>query len=132
MAVTLQSGTFRRDYGSGHQYFIDDVKVPGVTTIIGNGFPKPGLTRWAGNTVAEFAVDNWRKLSKMPPSQRLKELSKAPYADRDGAGRLGTKVHGIAERINNGEDVTIPAEIEGRIEQYQRFLIEWNVKPIAT
>lgn len=130
MAVTIQKGTYRRDYGNGHQYFIDEQKVIGVTTIIGNGFPKPGLTRWAGNTVAEYAVDNWRSLSKMPPSQRLKEMSSAPYKDRDGAGRLGTKIHGIAERIINGEDVTIPAEIAPRIEQYKRFLNEWEVEPI--
>jgi hypothetical protein len=130
MSITIQSGTYRRDYGGGHQYFLDDVKVIGVTSILNNGFPKPGLTRWAGNSVAEFAVDNWRRLSKLPLSQRMKEMAAAPYNDRDGAGRLGTKIHGIAERINNGEDVSIPKEVAGHVEQYQRFLIDWEVEPV--
>ena len=52
---------FRRiDSGRGHRY-VDayGIKVPGVTTLLSGGLPKPALTNWAARTAAEFAVDNW-------------------------------------------------------------------------
>ena len=44
-------------HGNGHSYYLDGAKVPGVTTILSNGIPKPALVGWAGNTVADFVVD---------------------------------------------------------------------------
>lgn len=43
--------------GSGHSYFLDGEKVRGVTTVIGDGVPKPALVGWAARTVAEYVVD---------------------------------------------------------------------------
>ncbi len=43
--------------GSGHQYFLDGEKVPGVTTILGNGIPKPALMDWAAREAADFVVN---------------------------------------------------------------------------
>ena len=68
----------------------------------------------------------------MPISQRQKKLAHTPYDDRDNAGRLGTKVHGIAERLSRGENVSVPKEVAGRIESYQRFLREWEIEVIAS
>jgi len=44
-------------HGNGHSYYLDGEKVPGVTTILGNGIPKPGLIGWAGNVVADAVVN---------------------------------------------------------------------------
>lgn len=44
-------------HGNGHSYYLDGEKVPGVTTILGNGIPKPGLIGWAANTVADVVVN---------------------------------------------------------------------------
>lgn len=43
--------------GNGHSYYLDGEKVPGVTTIIGNGIPKNGLIGWAANSVADVVVN---------------------------------------------------------------------------
>lgn len=43
--------------GNGHSYTLDGVKVPGVTTILNKGIPKPALLNWAASTVANFVVD---------------------------------------------------------------------------
>jgi hypothetical protein len=43
--------------GNGHIYFLDGERVPGVTTILGNGIPKPGLMKWASGTVSDFVVN---------------------------------------------------------------------------
>jgi hypothetical protein len=123
----------RRNHGRGHSYIdADGHKVPGVTTIIGNGTPKPALVNWAGNTTAAFAVDHWDELSQLPPSQRLKVLQDARYADRDAAANRGTAVHSLAERLIKGDEVTVPDELAGHVESYVRFLDEWDVQPIHT
>lgn len=44
--------------GNGHSYYLDGEKVPGVTTIIGNGVPKNGLIGWAANQVADVVVNS--------------------------------------------------------------------------
>lgn len=43
--------------GRGHSYLLDGEKVPGVTTILSNGVPKPGLIGWGAGTVADFVVN---------------------------------------------------------------------------
>jgi len=43
--------------GNGHSYYLDGVKVPGVTTILSNGIPKPGLINWASNVPADFVAN---------------------------------------------------------------------------
>ena len=55
----------RVNRGKGHSYVDTDTgeKIPGVTTYIGDGVPKPALVNWAGNSTAEYAVDHWDELS---------------------------------------------------------------------
>lgn len=43
--------------GNGHSYYLDGEKVPGVTTILSNGVPKPGLQGWAAEQTADFVVN---------------------------------------------------------------------------
>ena len=43
--------------GSGHSYYLDGEWCPGVTTVLSNGIPKPGLIGWAANTVSDFVVN---------------------------------------------------------------------------
>lgn len=120
----------RRNYGRGHAYEDEQGRVPGVTTILGNGVPKPALVNWAANTTAEYAVDHWDELSQEGPAARLKTLQKARYADRDAAANRGTQVHGLGEKLVVGEQVDVPDELAGHVESYVRFLDEWEPEPI--
>lgn len=43
--------------GRGHIYYLDGVKVPGVTTILGGGMPKPALIRWGINSVTDYVIE---------------------------------------------------------------------------
>lgn len=124
--------TIRRvNRGRNHSYVDDDgARVPGVTTILGNGVPKPALINWAANATAEYAVDHWDELAALAPSARLKKLTSARYADRDTAANRGTAVHKLAERLVHGEAVTVPDEIAGHVASYVRFLDEFAVEPI--
>jgi hypothetical protein len=41
--VTVAPATRRVNRGRGHSYLLDGAPVPGVTTILGQGMPKPAL-----------------------------------------------------------------------------------------
>lgn len=122
----------RKNRGRNHWYIDEDTgaKVDGVTTINGNGLPKPALINWAGDATADYAVDNWERLSLLPPSQRLKEIKGGRYESRDAAANRGTQVHKLAERLILGEQVTIPPGLEGYVKAYVAFLDDFDVQPV--
>ena len=123
----------RRNYGKGHSY-IDAAgrKVPGVTTIIGDGVPKPALINWAANTTAAYAVDHWDELTETAPSARLKKLQDSRYADRDAAANRGIQVHKLAEKLVAGQEVEVPDELAGHVEAYVKFLDDWDVQALLS
>ncbi len=127
----------RRNYGRNHAYYLTredgtEAKLDGVTTLIGDGLPKPALINWAGNTTAAYAVNNWERLGDLPPVARLKELEGAKYAERDLAAAKGTLVHSLAERIIAGEEVEVPDEVRGHVDSAVRFLDDFKIRPILT
>lgn len=127
----------RRNYGKNHAYYLTiengaEVKLDGVTTLIGDGLAKPALINWAGNTTAAYAVDHWDELADLPVSERLTTLKGARFADRDQAAAKGTLIHGLAEQIIAGAEVEVPDEVAGHVESAVRFLDEWAVRPILT
>ncbi|MBM4592368.1 hypothetical protein GS909_06955 [Rhodococcus hoagii] len=122
----------RIDNGKGHWYKLDGEKADGVTTLLGNGIPKPALINWAGNTTAEYAVDNWEELSALSPSARLNELKKSRFKVRDAAAKRGTEVHALADLLLQGKEVEVPDELAGHVDAYVRFLNEFEPKPVLT
>lgn len=121
----------RVDTAKGH-YYKDaaGARVPGVTTVIGGGVPKPALIAWAANATAEAAIDQWDELAALGPAQRLKRLQGARYSERDRAKDRGTEVHRAAEKLLAGKSVQVPEEIAGHVEAYARFLDEFKVEPV--
>jgi hypothetical protein len=121
--IETAKGHYYKD-GNGH-------RIPGVTTILGDGVPKPALINWAANATADYAVDHWDELAEMQPSERLSTLRGARYASMDKARKRGTEVHKYAERLVKGEQVQgIPDELRGHVEAYVRFLDKFEVDPI--
>lgn len=120
----------RRNYGSGHAYYVDGDKFDGVTTILGAGLPKPALVDWAKRTTAAFAVDYWDELAELPISQRLKRMEGAAYAERDAAARRGTEVHRLGSLLVAGNEVDVPDELAGHVASYVKFLDEWHPQPV--
>lgn len=118
--------TKRIDGGRGHYYKLDGQKVDGVTTVIGNGIPKPALINWAAREVATYAADNLEAIATLDRAARIDLLKGSHYRERDAAARRGTEVHGLAEKLINGEEVEVPEELSGHVDSYMRFLDEWN------
>lgn len=122
----------RMERGKYH-YYIDGngQRIPGVTTILGDGLPKKQLINWAANATAEGAVNHWDELSDLPVASRLKTLQGIRYDINNTAKSKGTLVHGYAARLVQGDEVTgIEDEIRPHVENYVRFLDEHNVQPI--
>lgn len=121
----------RVETAKGH-YYKDaaGARVPGVTTIIGDGVPKPALISWAANATAEYAIDRWDELGALAPAQRLKRLQGARYEVKDRAANRGTEVHEAAEKLLAGQPVQVSDEIAGHVEAYARFLDAFKVEPV--
>lgn len=118
--------------GRGHSYVDTDtgLKVPGVTTTIGNGLPKPALLTWAGDATAEYAIDMWDELAKLPVSERLKKIKGGRYEKRDAAASKGSQIHKLAERLIAGERVIIPDGLQGYVEACVAFLNDFDVRQV--
>ena len=121
-------------FGKPTHYYEDanGKRIPGVTTILNEGLPKPALINWAANATAEAAVNRWDELTDMGPADRLKILKAARYEDRDQAAKRGTEVHDLAEKLMLGQEVTVPDEPRGHVEAYVRFLDDWGPNPVLT
>jgi hypothetical protein len=120
--------TKRINSGRGHYYKLDGQKADGVTTILGDGVPKPALTAWAAREVATFAADNLELLAQLERDARIDLLKGSPYRDRERAARRGTEVHRLGERLVMGDEVEVPEELAGHVDSYVRFLDEWDVR----
>lgn len=122
----------RRNYGRGHSYYLGDRKLDGVTTLISNGLPKPALVKWAANSAADLACDEWDTLAGLPISERRKRIAGAPDAKRNAAAVKGTRIHALADKLANGEEVEVPEELAGHVESCVRFLDEWDAETVCT
>jgi len=149
--MTAQTRIIKR--GNGHSYELDGQKVPGVTTILGGGVPKPWLGAWTARTIAEYVMEHLAErdghlyadelitglqdfnAKSRYPKRLPDDFSRIAYADilkavqygvRDAAADRGTQVHDLAERLARGETVDVPDELTGYVDAYLRFLDEWQ------
>jgi hypothetical protein len=155
------SNTKRINYGRGHGYLLDGQKVDGVTTVIGNGIPKPALINWAAGAIAAYVGERLdvdtesghvsgdqlvRALAQVGQGNRynrwpndgsfnrlalIETLKGVHNADRDKAANRGTEVHALGERLVRGEAVEVPDELAGHVDSYIKFLDEWQVRPVV-
>jgi len=118
--------------GKGHSYQLDGVKLPGVTTLINGGVPKPALIDWAARVAAEFTADHVDELSRMGDRAAIVDLVKGAHRrSTNAAAAKGTEIHGLAQRLASGEAIDVPVEIEGYLDGYVAFVDDWAPEVIA-
>lgn len=116
--------------------------VPGVTTLIGGGIPKPQLNPWYARMVAEFVDQNpleVERLRSLPPVQHqgrersalVDALCKVPTGKRDSAAERGTAIHALAEKVVVGDEVAVPVEHDGEVAGYAELLDTWDITPVV-
>jgi hypothetical protein len=124
--------TFRRvQRGRWHSYELDGQRIPGVTTMIGKGVPKPNLIDWAARIAAEYAADHIDEISPLERDAAVDLIKNAHTRSRNTAAAKGTEIHALAVRLRAGEPVEIPETIAGYVDAYLRFLDDWQPETIA-
>jgi len=107
-----------RRVSQGRTYTINGLTLWSVTTIIGNGLPKPAIAGWQARSIAEYAVANWRQIGGMLGAVRLSRtddqgtfivsdpdavaaavdwLKGAPWRESKRKMDIGSAVHAEAE-----------------------------------
>ena len=129
----VSAGRFRRrNYGRNHGYLLDGQKIISVTKILSLGMPKPALINWAASEAAQAAWELQGRDEKLGYSEFIQSVAKAHERKRNTAAVKGTAVHGYGQRLVHGERVEgIPDEVAKKVDQYVRFLNEWQVVPVA-
>jgi hypothetical protein len=106
-----------------------------VTNVI-DTINKPALVGWAARTVAEQAVNDLVLVTKMSRTDKdgaIAYLKGKPYAEKDAAANLGSRIHGIAEGHELGHDMPELADDErAMVEQYLAFRDDWKPTYEAT
>lgn len=118
-----------------HRYWLDGKPVPGVTTILGKGIPKPALPYWAAKCVAEYVADEPENVEALRAAGRdpmIAALKGQPWVKRDEAAVRGTDVHALAEIVVHGGEAEVPEHLLGHVEGYVAWLDEFDVHPILT
>ena len=118
-----------------HRYWLDGKPVPGVTTILGKGIPKPALPYWSARVVAEYVADNPESVEALRAAGRdpmIAALKGQPWVKRDEAAVRGTDVHALAETVVHGGEAEVPEHLLAHVEGYVAWLDEFDVRPILT
>jgi hypothetical protein len=111
-------------------------KLRSVTTLLGQGFPKPGLMFWSANLTAQDAMENLPYLinSSLHPEQREAAydwLRKGHIRKKDERGDIGTAVHDVVEAIvlesPLPESVLADPEMAPYLENFLQFVKDWEV-----
>ncbi|GAA0431038.1 hypothetical protein [Streptomyces luteireticuli] len=104
-------GQIRTIARSGSRFYFDpekpDLKVPGVTSVIGT-LAKPFLQPWAAKLTAELAVDSVDFVAAMAERDRQGAVDYLKGAARrytSARANLGSDAHDLFERMIRGEHV---------------------------
>jgi hypothetical protein len=122
-------------YPKSHRYRLDGAWVPGVTTLIGKGLPKPALVYWSAKMVAEFVADreaDVEQLRRMGRGPMVAALKATPWQERDEAAIRGTDIHALAEELAHGREVEVPEHLADPVDGYVRWLDAWSPEVIWT
>jgi hypothetical protein len=122
-------------YPASHRYKLDGEWVPGVTTILNDAMPKPGLMKWSAKAVAEYVAnerETVERLWNIGPGSTVAALKEVPWDHRDKKAERGKEVHQLAAAVVTGEEVEVEDDLVGHVESCIAFMDAWGIKPILT
>jgi hypothetical protein len=127
--IPRSSQGFYRDRETGEKY-------RSVTTILSQGVPKEALVFWAGNLVAESAIENAPALIKAirkPDTRKdfFDWLRRAHTRKKDERADIGSAVHKVIEahvlRQPIPDDLAADEEMAVFLGHFERFVADWEV-----
>jgi hypothetical protein len=125
------SGFRRVKRGRYYSYELNGQRLPGVTTLIRDGMPKPALVDWAARAAAEYAADHVDDLSRLDRAAAVDLVKQAHRRTTNAAAAKGSEIHGHAQRLAGGESVDVPDALAGYVDGYLAFMDDWHPVPIA-
>ena len=111
-------------------------RLRSVTTILNQGSPKEALIHWAGNLVAETAIDNLPALVRASRNPETRQqaydwLRRAHTRKKDERADVGSAVHALIEAHILGQPVpqelTENPEFRPYVANFHRFVAEWDI-----
>jgi hypothetical protein len=132
--IPKRSQGFYRDPETGD-------KLRSVTTIINQGVPKEALIFWAGNTVAQSAMDNLPKIVRASRTEGGRQeaydwLRRAHTRKRDERADVGSAVHKLIEAHILGEPAPAALlddpEMAPYLDHFQAFVRDFGVEFTAS
>jgi hypothetical protein len=126
----------RRSTAGFYKCHVTGAMLRSVTTILSQGSPKEALIHWAGNLVAETAMEHLPRLiraSRNPHDAKdaYDWLRRAHTRKKDERADIGTAVHNIIEAHVLGtpisEEITGNPEMKPYIDNFERFVDEWRI-----
>lgn len=121
------------DTAKGRFYPWADQKFVSVTTVIGEGIPKPQLNKWFVKEMARIAALHRLHLSTLLEEEALQFLIDYREPGFDGASTLGSNVHSIAEKIARGKKHRTPTAKEAPyVEGFVAFIEKYSPRFIET
>lgn len=128
--MTTQTGKITgRRWGSHTTYYLDGSKLPGPSTIAGIA-PKD-LSNWYAQQAAEYAIENWEQLGKLPLLERAKQIQNAPRGSVRKAAEAGTARHEAMEKLAHGETVpTVDPEVLADAEAAVQLIDRFDIHPL--
>lgn len=120
LAITQPDGTRK------YVHPLTGEAVPSVTTIMKKGIPQQDWkVRWAVRMAAQHATSNWLRLSKLPHSEREKEMMAAHETYAQERADIGDIVHEIVECWSTGQAYpNPPKEVHSYVDRFIDFLAE--------
>jgi hypothetical protein len=117
-----------RTDASGRYYWRHGRRYESVTTMLAQGWPKPGLRYWSAAQVAEAAVGTQEIWAQMEPDEAIAWLKGAPSRATERAMVRGTEVHEWAERWPLGGRPRLdefPPERRGWVKSFLDFVSQF-------
>lgn len=105
-----------------------ELEVVSVTSILGNGIPKPFLAPWSAKMVAEYAVEaveEWAPLAAKDPKAVIDLLKRSPYRFTSEKAAMGTVAHSAMEAYIDGKPLT-DAQLEEMLKEKGVPLKKWK------
>jgi hypothetical protein len=118
--------TRRINSGRGHSYRLDGERVPSITEVLGEAWPKPALIGWAAGCAADWAADNYDSLAEMSTTARANTIRKNWRNAGKEAALRGTIIHDYAHRLALGEEIEVPDDYRDHVDAYLAFAEEWE------
>lgn len=126
----------RRSRAGYYRCHVTGEYLRSVTTILGKGSPKEALIHWAGNLVAETAIEHLPYLVKasrgIESSREAYDwLRRAHTRKKDARADLGSAVHSLIEAHVLGtpvpEEIAADPEMAPYLEHFAAFVADFEV-----